>query len=99
MRRTPLLEFDDDEGRLPGARVLTCKHDVDPLAAQRQGMLDDHLDPAEASLDEIVREDGQASFPTALFGLGRAASLSVAHLLGDPNPQRAFECERGKSSS
>jgi hypothetical protein len=59
----PLLQLDDDVGVLPCAWVYASEDCVDPLARQRQPVLDDHLYRTEPGIDQIVGQDRETAIP------------------------------------
>lgn len=74
---TPLLELEDD------VRVATCRgvdpgqDDVRTLARQRQAVLHENLNPAEACLPQVVGEHWQRVSPRPPFTLARPADALV----------------------
>ena len=97
--RAPLLELDDEVRRRSGLRVLAGQHDIDALAAQGEGMLDEHLDPAEAGAEKVLGQHRQAAVPAVQLGVRGPPAHGVAHLLGDADAQGALRGERGETSS
>jgi hypothetical protein len=77
--------------------VLTGEDDINPLARQRQLVLDQHLDAAEAGLLEVGGERGQAGVPGAPFRVGRRVAVVVRHLSGQCRPQAPGAGEVGQA--
>ncbi|USC17295.1 hypothetical protein KZJ41_10700 [Rhodococcus sp. 11-3] len=79
--RRPLFQFNDDVRDRSGDRMRTGEHDVGTLRSEREMVLDQHLDIAKAGIDQILRENRQASAPRLLLGLTWAAAGVKQHLL------------------
>ena len=92
--RGPLLQLKDDVGVLTGSGVAAGEDDVCPLAGQREPVLQKHLDVAEARLEQIAGEDGQAAFPRPDLGPGRVVAGADPHLLGEPHREGALVGQR-----
>ena len=86
MRVGPLLELDDHVRRSSGGGVDAGEHGIDPLARERESMLDEHFDVLQTRIAHVVGEDGQARGPRAHL-TGR---WSIAH--GEHEP--LFELSR-----
>jgi hypothetical protein len=93
----PLLELHDDVRRLAGAGVRPGQDDVHTLGRQRQVVLEEDLDPVQAGLHEVLREDGEAPLPAPHLCRGGSASRAVRDLLGEAQGQRPLVRERGGS--
>ncbi|HTZ24212.1 MAG TPA: hypothetical protein VMC83_09490 [Streptosporangiaceae bacterium] len=65
----PLLELDHDVCVAAGAPVRARKHDVGALAGERKLVFDEHLDPAEAGLHEVMSQYRQTALPGFALGL------------------------------
>ncbi|HLV71900.1 MAG TPA: hypothetical protein VKY91_03880 [Vulgatibacteraceae bacterium] len=79
----PLLELDDHVRVAAGAPVDAGEHHVRSLAGQRQLVLDEHLDPAEAGGDEVLGDHGEAPFPRPHLGARDGDSVPHLQLLGE----------------
>jgi hypothetical protein len=94
----PLLQLEDDVGRAVSAGVAPGEDDVDPLAAQGELVLDEHLDLVQAGLQQVVGQDAQARVPGPHLGGGSAALHLERHLLGQDRTQPAARREVSETS-
>ena len=72
---------------------------VDPAAAQREPVLEQDLDVAQASLDQIAREHRNAAIPRARLARRRPRPLIVQHLLEHDFSHTAAAGHRGQAGS
>jgi len=78
-----LLQLDDDVRRFAGLRMLSGEYDIGSFGGQRQVVLEQYFNLLETGLQEVLGEDGQASFPGSDLGGCGASACVVAHLLGE----------------
>ena len=64
-----------------GGRVLAGEDDVRAFAGEGELVLDQHLDVAEAGVDEVCPEAGDAALPGPALGGGRGVPGRDRHLL------------------
>lgn len=83
-RAAPLLELEDHVGGVAGARVRPRKDDVGALARQRQPVFEEHLDAAQAGVDEVGPKLRDAARPRPLLTRRRPGTRLDRHLLGQP---------------
>ncbi len=88
-RRTPLLELHHHVGGLAGPRVQAGQHHVRPLAAERQAVLDQHLDLAEARVDQGPGDQRDTPLPGTHLARAGPVAVHVDELLGQSQGQRA----------
>jgi hypothetical protein len=72
--------------------------DVHTPAGKREPVLDEHLDIAQPSVDEVMCKDRQAAVPRAHLGVRDPKARRMTEVFGDADSQRAIQGQRGQTS-
>lgn len=88
----PLLELHEDEGGLGGPRMDTAQDDIDPLTAVRQLVLQQDFGLPEASVRDLLQEDGQAPLPRVDLADPHPRPDDVSRLFLKPDVQVTGAC-------
>ena len=88
MSLRPQLELYQNILRMPGSRVPTAKHCIDPLAGHWQLVLNKHLHLGQSGLVQISGEDVQTPPPGLDLARRRSVPDLVAELFGQCGHER-----------
>jgi hypothetical protein len=91
----PLLQLDNDVGRLPGNRMHSGEYGVGTLAVQRQRVLQHHLHVTETGVVQGRGQGGNAAPPGSGLGGPGPVTMRVNKLLGEVQEERAVERHDG----